>query len=826
MPPLVTYSGVDGAADLQGTLFAGKKFFLVQRVPARSRFVQDVQSNGGKVVKLEAQADYIIADHARSDAPPGSLSYTFIERAIRNGEIPPEEEHQAGRPKGVARPAGSSAPVKGVRTRFTTQDDQDLYEWVKEAEARGIAVKGAELYKQLEAVNDRHTWQSWRERYIKQLAYKPPPASTARPTGPNPPAVQTAARTSPTLSRGAKYTARPTLNDKTTAPRSAAKPLPHLTPQQLDQRAAQVAANTGAMRKLQSRLSPADVEPLIQHTVDAEALPEEYSTVVPDEDEPPTFIGFEQENFDDWLSWAETIQDTPVGKYQLAWDNVAAAYQEHTAAEWRAWYEQVVLPVYMEKEANSEDMPPTARKGQYKAIMRAFGTQGQPVYTTAKRSTDLNPTRATASHRTSVVATSNGVPSPHKTTTTNTAPAATKRDRSESEESHHTALKRQRVEVEDDDVVGTTVPPNLDATDEEAAFTSDNDALVQEQLLQEMQHGGTALTAENLALADAEHNPRTDKRALDIAPDDEDKDQSSFANYLNGIVKIAATKGQVSKDSFEALNEKQEQLDALAQQEEEASTDDEEHSGNQDVDEKQADEEAAAPMTLNGHHIPNLVRTQDVDPTLDLSSPIRPHSPGYIRLLNPDTSPQPPTPSRAAVVVSPSVAESEEEGLVPPRRWKGKGRSSIYAINDTSNHDPFNTETQDPDLDIPSPPHHSNEDDEAYTTAVRDSQQMDEERIVEFCKSYMQRGFDEAEVMDAMFKTSMRSSLCKILLEAILNGGAVPRGIAGIWTEREDAWLEGGDAVRLRRLNEKHGWDECQARMRFLEDYRRDDEEE
>lgn len=147
----VAYTNVAEGTGLKGSILADKNFFLVQRLPQRSRFLSLVEANGGCVVKLEKQADYIIADHMRADAPPGSLSYTFLEAAIAQGELPEESEHIAGRAKNTPRPVGSAAPGRTTRTPFTTEDDRQLYEWVKSAELAGVSIKGNELYKQLEA---------------------------------------------------------------------------------------------------------------------------------------------------------------------------------------------------------------------------------------------------------------------------------------------------------------------------------------------------------------------------------------------------------------------------------------------------------------------------------------------------------------------------------------------------------------------------------------------------------------------------------------------------------------------------------------------------
>ena len=79
-----------------GGLFEGISFLVGLRVPMRSNFLDRIRANGGRIVRLEAQADHIIADHARNDCPPNSLSYTFIEAAISAGALPDKNDHRAG----------------------------------------------------------------------------------------------------------------------------------------------------------------------------------------------------------------------------------------------------------------------------------------------------------------------------------------------------------------------------------------------------------------------------------------------------------------------------------------------------------------------------------------------------------------------------------------------------------------------------------------------------------------------------------------------------------------------------------------------------------
>lgn len=116
----------------------------------RVHFVSEVTSNGGEVVKLEKYADLLIADQARKDAPPGSISYEFIVDSVKDG-IVKEANDYIIRPAGEVREVGStSRPTKSSRIAYTAEDDRILYEWVKAAEKRGDKGLGNKIYQDLE----------------------------------------------------------------------------------------------------------------------------------------------------------------------------------------------------------------------------------------------------------------------------------------------------------------------------------------------------------------------------------------------------------------------------------------------------------------------------------------------------------------------------------------------------------------------------------------------------------------------------------------------------------------------------------------------------
>jgi hypothetical protein len=157
--------------------------------------------------------------------------------------------------------------------------------------------------------------------------------------------------------------------------------------------------------------------------------------------------------------------------------------------------------------------------------------------------------------------------------------------------------------------------------------------------------------------------------------------------------------------------------------------------------------------------------------------------------------------------------------------------------------DIFDAETQYPDLNVPLPisddddlddqssnasqvpavpkPHLSSRAGKTVESqALTDTPGDLEDKLDEWIATQMVRGHSDHACMQAMLCTSMRPDLAELVLLGEKARTGMPRDVPGIWSEYEDRVVEGGDAAALRRLEAKHGWDECEARMKFLAEWR------
>ena len=134
----------------EGTLFKNITFFVLQRVPTRNSIVDQIESNGGKITKVEKNADVVIADHARKDAPPDSLSWKWIEESIKAGNLVDKEEWRAGPAGAVQQRAGAlKRPARLGRNTYSKEDDVYAYRFVNHPDRKGMQEMGNKIYQQL-----------------------------------------------------------------------------------------------------------------------------------------------------------------------------------------------------------------------------------------------------------------------------------------------------------------------------------------------------------------------------------------------------------------------------------------------------------------------------------------------------------------------------------------------------------------------------------------------------------------------------------------------------------------------------------------------------
>lgn len=177
----IVYDGTEGSG--HGDLFKGMKLFISFRVPQRARWVNLVKGNGGEVVPLESQADMLISDHVKRNGvlpPPGSYSWQWIQYSVQNGFLQSQDDYRIqeapARSAGAPRVAGTSAPTKTHRSKFTAQDDDILAKFVWDKEKQGCAIKGNVIFEELDQkYPNRHTAQSWRDRWVKYVSNRPRP---------------------------------------------------------------------------------------------------------------------------------------------------------------------------------------------------------------------------------------------------------------------------------------------------------------------------------------------------------------------------------------------------------------------------------------------------------------------------------------------------------------------------------------------------------------------------------------------------------------------------------------------------------------------------
>ncbi|KAI9372877.1 TRF2-interacting telomeric protein/Rap1 C terminal domain-containing protein [Aspergillus egyptiacus] len=174
--------GRGGEESRRGGLFQGMSFWLSHNVPQRSRFKELIQKNGGNVRLCEKDADVQLVDHKRKDLPSNVHSYQFIEKSIQKGKLEDLKDYIAG--PSAPRPVGATnIQPRAHRRAYTIEDDQILWDYMQPYERDPSArIQGNRIYQELAAKYPQHTYQSWRDRYLKRLRGRTRPGGMAEST--------------------------------------------------------------------------------------------------------------------------------------------------------------------------------------------------------------------------------------------------------------------------------------------------------------------------------------------------------------------------------------------------------------------------------------------------------------------------------------------------------------------------------------------------------------------------------------------------------------------------------------------------------------------
>ncbi|KAG6118103.1 hypothetical protein E4U13_000505 [Claviceps humidiphila] len=151
-----------------GQLFKDTVFWVAHKLPSRDYILELIKKNGGTVTHLENQADLRIADHTmkKKYVVPDSISYEFITDSVRKGVTQLPDRYLILPPFDQT----THESRKRTRTIFTPAEDASLLLYV---ESHTKDRTGNQIYKVFAESNPRHTWQSWRNRYMKTLLHYP-----------------------------------------------------------------------------------------------------------------------------------------------------------------------------------------------------------------------------------------------------------------------------------------------------------------------------------------------------------------------------------------------------------------------------------------------------------------------------------------------------------------------------------------------------------------------------------------------------------------------------------------------------------------------------
>lgn len=918
-------------------IFKGLSFFIVQRCPQRSTFCNNVKKYGGKLVVLDNKADIIIADHAKKQlAPPDSYSFTWIEACIREGQLVDKDKYRAGYCSTSApiRPVGGSQPYKAKgRNPFTKEDDEFLLRWVLQGEKDGGALRGNELYMQLEQVNTRHPWQSWRDRYVKYVSrtvgssLQPlgPSASTApwssleQRTAPSQdrrsdsivtkPLDSPARRAQSTVDASQPITQVPqpkfrsprrTAFDKPASPRVKSVPdgdtieksverlqHPEGGPEHFTDRS-QGTANTTTvesprheglqtsekdmMQTPHGTLPILPISPAWCHSTGIEQTDPVSGQPEPAKSPDDQFLTFDSKDRDTLFFEAHGIQATLLERLDEAWEDFAFFHKEHSAYQWRAYYALKVKADVDRMVIENDRLAAPHRE------WRAQNSSARTIQSSIDVPIELrnpHPVRTGIVHDPQVADTAsrkrkNGSISPVETSDSDVSHETKRRKANAEDPESSTGSLEANVSTKAGDLKSLEVINLLDSGDEVVMLSGFHDhTVIKEETKDDSEgamHDESQYEIQDIKVRQTgSHNTQREPQGAEALHTEENDDNHAYAESeeLDNPTRFTSSRQErvslsnttfnqpIGIETFESNQDDQISEDSTGCVNEKIKVNDHAVVG------ANGDSSQAEPIiigSLGQTPTPLFLSSSESDDSSDEHARATSRIvPSVEVILRPETRSaeideivaEPPldifdipsTPPASShdgpwVLGSAHVSDhaSQSRQLSDARSDEMIHKSNPLRPTEIGyTQDLLDRETQELFLDMELPdglsdllsasqPNSPHREDETFLTSA--PQKINDLELIElFTQRQMRRGYTEKEIYYALERTSMFSDLAEDVLP-MLQSGRLPAGLKerGVWTEKDDLTLRGGDAKALKRLYDFHGKAGFDERVQLMHD--------
>ncbi|KAF2760294.1 hypothetical protein EJ05DRAFT_474188 [Pseudovirgaria hyperparasitica] len=780
-------------------------------------FIQLIKSNGGTIVSLEIKADLMIVDHMRKDTVPGGISYRYIEKSIKNGRLENPDDHATGPPKGSARSIGSLQPKRSVRTPFSAADDLELYTWVKDYENRtpGAPVMGNEIYKQLEQKNSRHTWQSWRDRYVKQLMHRPP-------VGYNVP------------ERSLSPVEAITVEHETESLRNIPRDRSH---------------RVNPKPKANGIVKPRAEEQIVNSNSFDSFDEEEYGKLYLNTGYMKSLAYGLVRDLANWNSWAE--------------------HSTHTGIQWRNYWEQIVQPDW---EQDGQDGTREAKLMKYKALdNQAQDEERLQFKVHTEQSSNEVSSPSPAQHTSPILRQKSVRPQntvhdgqivqrPAGYTGKAKAEETAHASRTEEETLDTDSLEQgQEQEQEQDEGIRSASRKRRSSETEPHDDVPETQSQEQQPSPKRMRIGTTEAQVMDLEIEDATNAAsQVSQASVIIELSSSDEDEGDVDEVLIRPLPEAVEQGQHMRFVTTTGAETRQTLPGIRQPLTDTLTD-----GFPDIDTSMGTSTALVSQigetvrediveptqdNLSPIDLASLIADEDVDDISNESASERQQSKQelYSNIYPDDDAHERDTPlhltedssqeSATLLALPPPEGgwETDEESVSASSQGStpthGQARPVLYDTQAI-----LQTESQHVDLGIPEPLNMSDDEEDSNdvgpsqsrtareTSIATDASEiaLDAKGIREMACEIRRQGHGHDTMMEIFRCTSNYRRLVRLVLASFKEGKGIPDDIPGIWTTEDDEALESTDIRDLERVEEKHGSGRVEERMEFLRHYRR-----